>query len=100
MKKSDKDRKMVRNSLILVLQLGLSMIVPTLLCVGVSYLLAERLGNRNIIIGGIIIGIIAGFNGAYRQVKVYLKDEESPGQRARRLEEETEHDNKVDETPK
>ena len=37
-----------------------------------------------------IIGIVAAFNGAYRSVKGYLKNEESPGQRARRLEEEAE----------
>ena len=39
-------------------------------------------------IAGILIGILAAFNGAYRSVKGYLKNEESPGQRARRLEEE------------
>lgn len=100
MGQNKKDNKMVRNSLILILQLSLYMLVPIFVCIAVTYYIGEKIGNKNVIIIGIIVGIVAGFNGVYRQVKVYLKDEESPGQKARRLENESKNDNKMDETPK
>lgn len=97
---SEKDKKekgMIVNSFVLVLQLSLSMIVPTMLCTIVCFFIAKAVDNRNITIFGIIIGIIAGINGAFRQVKKYIKEDETPGQRARRLEEEKKNDNKMDE---
>lgn len=96
MKDDKKEQGVIANSLVLVLQLGLSMIVPVLLCIFVSYYISKAIDNRNVIIIGILLGIVAGINGVYRQVKRYMKDEESPGQRARRLEEESKNDNKVD----
>lgn len=95
-KDKEKDNRMIRNSLILILQLGLNMIVPILICTGAGILISKHAGNKNIIIICIIVGIVAGFNGVYKMVKVYLKEEESPGQRARRLEEELKNDNKMD----
>ena len=91
---NSKKHRNVMNSLILVLQLGISFIVPILMCTAIFYYVGEWLDNSNITIIGIIIGIAAAFNGAYRQLKGFLKAEESPGQRARRLEEE--NGNKVD----
>ena len=88
--------KQVTNSLILVLQLGLNMIIPILLCTGVGYFIASKTDKSFFTIIGILIGIVAGFNGVYRQVQGYLKNPESPGQRARRLEEEAKNDNKMD----
>lgn len=76
----------------MVLQFGINVIVPILLCMAIGILLSKVTKSHSdlYIIGGILIGIVAAFNGAYRSVKGYLKNEESPGQRARRLEEEAE----------
>ncbi len=91
MKDKKKQQQEVANSLVMVLQLGINVIVPILLCMAVGILLSKVTKSHSdlFIIGGILIGIIAAFNGAYRSVKGYLKNEESPGQRARRLEEES-----------
>ena len=98
MRDRDKNSKdAVVSSFVLVLQLGLYMIIPILVCTFLSYFIGQRLDNKYITIIGIIIGVIAGINGVYRQVKVYVKPNESPGQRARRLEREGLDDNKMDE---
>ena len=92
MRDKRKQNREVANSLVMVLQFGINVIVPILLCMAIGILLSKVTKSHSdlYIIGGILIGIIAAFNGAYRSVKGYLKNEESPGQRARRLEEEAE----------
>ena len=88
MKDKNKQNREVANSLVMVLQFGINVIVPILLCTVVGAALTKAFGSKGYTIAGILIGILAAFNGAYRSVKGYLKNEESPGQRARRLEEE------------
>lgn len=90
MRDKKKTNREVANSLVMVLQFGINVIVPIFLCMAVGIILAKVTKSHSdlYIIGGILIGIVAAFNGAYRSVKGYLKNEESPGQRARRLEEE------------
>lgn len=83
-----KEEKMVRHALVMVMQLGIIMIVPILLMTGLGYFLDQALKSSVCTIIGILVGIAAGFNAVYQQIKQYLKDEESPGQKARRLEEE------------
>lgn len=80
----------VGNALVMVLQLGLNVIVPIFLCMMVGSLLAKLfdVDSDGFLIVGILVGIVAAFNGVYRSMKNYLKNQESPGQRARRLEEE------------
>lgn len=92
MRDKRKQNREVANSLVMVLQFGINVIVPILLCMAIGILLSKVTKSHSdlYIIGGILIGIVAAFNGAYRSVKGYLKNEESPGQRARRLEEEAE----------
>lgn len=79
-------------SLVMVLQLSINFVVPIILCTLLSYFISLKIGKKGVVIVGIIVGIIAAFNAAYRQLKRYTKDEESPGQRARRLEEEGQDD--------
>jgi F0F1-type ATP synthase assembly protein I len=86
--KKNKTNQQVANSLVMVLQFGINVIVPILLCTVVGAFIATKTGEKGFTIAGILIGIVAAFNGAYRSVKGYLKNQESPGQRARRLEEE------------
>ena len=88
MRDKKKTNSEVANSLVMVLQFGINVIVPILLCTVVGTFITSKTGIKVFSIGGILIGILAAFNGAYRSVKGYLKNEESPGQRARRLEEE------------
>ncbi len=90
MKDKKKVNREVANSLVMVLQFGINAIVPILLCMAIGIFITKitKSDSDMFAIGGILIGILAGFNGAYRSVKGYLKNEESPGQRARRLEEE------------
>lgn len=87
MKDKRKQNREVANSLVLVLQFGLNVITPILLCTIVGAVLTKNFGSKGYTIAGILIGIVAAFNGAYRMVRGYLKNPESPGQRARRLEE-------------
>lgn len=87
MRKKD-SRKDINNALILVLQVGISMIVPILMCTLFGVFLSKRLDMPMISLGAIIIGCIAGFNGVYRLLKGYLKDTKSPGQIARERDEE------------
>ncbi|WP_294214666.1 AtpZ/AtpI family protein [Pseudobutyrivibrio sp.] len=87
----------IGNALIMVLQLGLNVIVPIFLCMIAGGLLAKLfdVDSDGFLIGGMLIGIVAAFNGAYRSFKKYLKNQESPGQRARRLEEEAKQGQKI-----
>ncbi len=88
MRDKKKTNKEVANSLVMVLQFSINAIVPILLCTIVGTFISRKLDCQGIAIVGIIIGIIAAFNGAYKSVRGYLQNEESPGQRARRLEKE------------
>ncbi len=88
--KDKKTNREVANSLVMVLQFGINVIVPIILCMAIGILIdrVTRSDSGVSTIVGILIGIVAAFNGAYRSVKGYLKKQESPGQRARRMEEE------------
>ncbi len=88
MKDKKKTNREVANSLVMVLQFGINVIVPILLCMAIGIFLTKIFGSKGFTIGGILVGIVAAFNGAYRSVRGYLKNDETPGQRARRLEEE------------
>lgn len=90
MKDKKETNKDVANALVMVLQFGINVIVPIFLCMIAGGLLARFLHKDAgvFITVGILIGILAAFNGSYRSMKKYLKNVESPGQKARRLEEE------------
>ena len=77
MKDKTKARGDVANSLVMVLQLGINVMVPILLCTVVGAALANHFGSKGFTIGGILIGVVAACNGAYRYLKGYLKRFES-----------------------
>ena len=77
MKDKKKARGDVANSLVMVLQLGINVMVPILLCTVVGAALADHFGSKGFTIGGILIGVVAACNGAYRYLKGYLKRFES-----------------------
>ena len=64
MKDKRKQNREVANSLVLVLQFGLNVITPILLCTIVGAVLTKNFGSKGYTIAGILIGIVAAFNGA------------------------------------
>lgn len=82
-----RDGRAVTDALVLIVQIGVTMLVPILLCcVGGAYL-DGRFDTKWIAVVGFLLGTVAGVQNVYRLVKKYLRDEESPGQRRRREEE-------------
>ncbi len=75
-----KERNEVANALVLIVQIGITMLIPILMCgIGGAYL-DGKLGTKWIGLLGFILGAIAGFQNVYRLVKKYLRDEKTPGQ--------------------
>lgn len=77
MRDKKKTNREVANAFVMVLQLGINIIVPILLCTAVGLFLTKTFGSKGFTIGGILIGVIAAINGAYRYLKGYLKRLES-----------------------
>ena len=67
----------VASSFVMVLQLGINVIVPILLCTVIGVMLTNHFGSKGFTIGGILIGVVAACNGAYRYLRGYLKRFES-----------------------
>ena len=82
-----KESNEVANALVLIVQIGVTMLVPILLCAIGGAWLDHKLGTRWISVLGFILGAIAGVQNVYRLVKKYLKDTKSPGQLQREKEE-------------
>lgn len=57
--------KGVMKSLVLISQLGITMIVPIALCMFIGYLIAEQFSAPIITVLFFIIGALAGFRNAY-----------------------------------
>ncbi len=68
-----KGNKEVAGSFVLVLQFGIGIITPILMCSLIGFWLTGKTGAKAYAIGGILIGIVAGINGGYRQVRKYIK---------------------------
>lgn len=68
-----KENQEVVNTLILILQIGITMIVPIMLCTLGGAWLDGRLHTKWIGVVGFILGAIAGFQNVYRLVKRYFK---------------------------
>ncbi len=82
-----RERHEVADTLILIVQIGVTMLVPILLCgIGGAWL-DQHFGTKWIGLVGFILGAIAGFQNVYRLVRKYLVDQKSPGQLRREQEE-------------
>ena len=79
MRDKKKQSQEVANALVMVLQLGINLIVPILLCTLVGLGLSKVFDSKGFTIGGILIGVVAACNGAYRYLRGYLKRLESEG---------------------
>ncbi len=58
----------------LIMQLGISMLVPILMCTLFGVWLGRRFGMNWIPVVGFVIGAAAGMESVYKIVKKYLKN--------------------------
>ena len=79
--------------LVLIVQIGISMIVPIALMTVLSYYIAEKTGIKWISVVLFIMGAAAGMRNVYILVKKYLKKQKEPYEIAR---EEAGQDNDVE----
>lgn len=70
-----KERRKVNSALVLVLQVSVSMIVPILVCSWIGWKLSQRFDATWIVIVAFVIGCVSGFNGVYKLVKGFLKND-------------------------
>lgn len=71
-----KYKKSVYQSMILITQFGINMIVPILLCTGLGILIYEKTDMGIFIIPLFIIGALAGFRNCYIAAKkIYESDD-------------------------
>jgi hypothetical protein len=80
-------KKEVMDMLVLILQIGITMLVPILMCTVGGAWLGHRFGLNFLGVLGFVLGSAAGFQNVYQLVKKYLKDKESPGQQRRKQDE-------------
>jgi F0F1-type ATP synthase assembly protein I len=85
----EKKQNEVADMLVLIVQIGITMIVPIKMCTVGGAWLDGRFGTKYIGVIGFVLGAIAGFQNVYRLVKKYLKDSKSPGEIQRELDEKT-----------
>ncbi|MBR6399626.1 MAG: AtpZ/AtpI family protein [Firmicutes bacterium] len=63
----------------LITQLGVSMLVPILICLFAGVFLDRRLGTSPwIMTVGIILGVAAGFRSVYMMTAEFFKDKDDP----------------------
>lgn len=73
-RKHKKDNQKVFQSYSMVLQFGISMIVPIALCVGLGIFIGEKLNATWIVIPSFFIGAIAGGTTIYRMAKSIFEE--------------------------
>ena len=95
-----KESNEVANTLVLIVQIGVTMLVPILMCSIGGAWLDHNFQTRWIGVLGFILGTIAGFQNVYRLVRKYLKETKSPGelQREKEEQERISHDKSIEET--
>ena len=64
-----KNRNKVYDSLILIMQFGINMIVPIFLCVGLGVFIYRRYGHPWLVILLFFLGAAAGFQNCYRRAQ-------------------------------
>ncbi|MBQ3060990.1 MAG: AtpZ/AtpI family protein [Lachnospiraceae bacterium] len=69
------EKRKILFAISLVSQIGISMMVPIFLCVGIAVWLGEKLGKDYVVIIGILLGVIVAFrNVFYLTKRMYAKD--------------------------
>lgn len=75
-----KDKQKTFRAYVLVSQLGISILVPILLCTGIGYW-GEEHYNCPVFVPLILLGVAAGVRNAWVLLKTYLKDTEDKKKR-------------------
>lgn len=71
-----KYKKSVYQSLVLITQFGINMLVPILLCTGLGIIIERKTGHIVFIIPLFILGALAGFRNCYIAAKkIYESDD-------------------------
>lgn len=70
-----KERNEVLDMLILIFQIGITMLVPIFMCTLAGTWIGERFHMKWIAVVAFFVGAAAGFQNVYRLVKRYLKEE-------------------------
>ena len=70
-----KNNKSVYESFVLIMQFGINMIVPILLCTALGVWISDKTGHPIIVVPLFIMGALAGFRNIYIMAKrVYERD--------------------------
>ncbi len=92
-----KKKNEIGEMLVLIMQIGISMIVPIGLMVALSVFIINKTGIKWISIILFVIGAAAGIRNVYRLVKKYLKKSKEPYEIAREQDGKTEDEEDNDE---
>ena len=70
-----KGQRDVFEALVMVMQFGINMIVPILLCTGIGVWIYRRFGHPMIVVLLFFIGAVAGFQNIYKMAKrIYTRE--------------------------
>ena len=78
-----KKKNEIGQMLVLLMQIGISMLVPIALMTALAYFIAEKTGIKWISVLLFIVGAAAGMRNVYILVKKYLKKPKEPYEIAR-----------------
>lgn len=70
-----KDKNKIYQSFALVMQFGINMIVPIMLCTLAGVWIGNKVGKDYIVIPLFFVGVIAGFQNVYRMAKKVYEDD-------------------------
>ena len=93
-----KERSEIGEMLILIMQIGISMIVPIGLMVALSVFIVNKTGIKWISIILFIMGAAAGMRNVYKLVKKYLKETKEPYELAEEARQQEECDSDLTQT--
>ncbi len=91
-RKKIKNKGEVANAFIMVLQFGIGILTPILICTFLGYFLTKHTGSKGYAVAGIVIGLVSGINGGYRSLKKYINPKNNCENYANRLEKNTNKD--------
>jgi len=72
-----KDRKMVRQALVMVFEFSINMIVPIILCTFIGIWLGEKLDKNWIVVPLFFVGALAGYTNIFKLAKKFIKDSDA-----------------------
>ena len=78
-----REKQSVYESMVMIVQFGLNMIVPILLCTAVGVMFYRKFGHPMVVVFLFMAGAAAGFRNVYQMAKrIYSRDTKRGGQHA------------------